>query len=64
MASLRESGELEHDADVILLLHRQREDSQALCIVDKNRDGRLATIRLIFSGEFVAFEEDPNQTGA
>ena len=64
MASLRESGELEHDADVILLLHRQREDSQALCIVDKNRDGRLGTIKLIFSGEFVAFHEDPDQTGA
>lgn len=64
MASLRESGELEHDADVILLLHRQRDDTSALCIVEKNRDGRLGTVKLIFHGPFVAFTEDPDQTGA
>jgi replicative DNA helicase len=62
MASLRESGELEHDADVILLLHRQRDDPNAICLIEKNRDGRLGRIKLIFDGQFVSFKEDPDQT--
>lgn len=61
MASLRESGELEHDADIILLLHRQRGSLVATCFVEKNRDGRIGRVNLIFRGEYVAFEQDPDQ---
>lgn len=57
LASLRESGELEHDADVILLLHRGYHDEETECIVAKNRDGRLGTVNLLFRHEYVAFDE-------
>jgi KaiC/GvpD/RAD55 family RecA-like ATPase len=57
LASLRESGELEHDADVILLLHRDYREEATTCYVAKNRDGRLGTVPLVFRHEYVAFEE-------
>jgi hypothetical protein len=55
LASLRESGELEHDADIVMFLHRK--DDQTLCIVSKNRDGVTGTMRLAFRPEFVSFKE-------
>lgn len=57
LASLRESGELEHDADIILLLHRDYRAQETQCFVAKNRDGRLGDVDLIFRHEYVAFEE-------
>jgi hypothetical protein len=57
LSDLRESGELEHDADVILLLHRQYHEQDTQCIVAKNRDGRLGTVQLNFRSEYVAFDE-------
>jgi len=57
MDMLRESGELEHDADIVLLLHRQFGSDHAECKVAKNRDGRVGIVRLIFRAEFVAFDE-------
>jgi replicative DNA helicase len=57
LSSLRESGELEHDADVILLLHRQYHEEHTTCAVAKNRDGRLGTVNLLFRSDFVAFDE-------
>ncbi len=56
LASLRESGELEHDADVILLLHRGYHEEETQCLVAKNRDGRLGTVNLLFRHEYVAFD--------
>lgn len=57
LASLRESGELEHDADVILLLHRGYHEEETACNIAKNRDGRLGTANLLFRHEYVAFDE-------
>lgn len=57
LASLRESGELEHDADIILLLHRKYHDEATTCTVAKNRDGRLGVLRLVFQHEYVSFRE-------
>ncbi len=57
LASLRESGELEHDADVVLLLHREPMQAETECIVAKNRDGRQGTARLHFRSETVSFDE-------
>jgi replicative DNA helicase len=61
LASLRESGELEHDADIILLLHRSYHEESTTCNVAKNRDGRLGTVSLLFRSEFVAFDEATHQ---
>ena len=57
LASLRESGELEHDADVILLLHRKYHEQATTCYVAKNRDGRLGDVALVFRHEYVSFKE-------
>lgn len=61
LSHLRESGELEHDADIILLLHRKSRDPETSCQVAKNRDGRSGTVKLAFRPEFVAFEEMKTQ---
>lgn len=61
LSSLRESGELEHDADIILLLHRPYKDARTTCRVAKNRDGRLGKVDLLFRSEFVAFDEAAQQ---
>lgn len=55
MADLRESGELEHDCDVALLLHRKFQSNEATCIVAKNREGSTGEVPLWFSPEFVSF---------
>lgn len=56
LASLRESGELEHDADIVIFLHRVSQDSsEVLCIVAKNRDGETGKARLMFRPEWVSF---------
>jgi replicative DNA helicase len=57
LSSLRESGELEHDADIILLLHRKYREPETTCQVAKNRDGRSGSIQLLFRSEHVAFDE-------
>lgn len=57
LASLRESGELEHDADIILLLHRPFRQTETTCYIAKNRDGRLGNVDLLFRSEYVAFDE-------
>jgi len=61
MADLRESGELEHDADIILLLHREPDEpgqppnTVVECNVAKNRDGETGQRDLIFSARYVSF---------
>lgn len=61
MADLRESGELEHDADIIILLHREPDEpgkppnTIVECDVAKNRDGETGRRDLIFSPRYVSF---------
>jgi len=58
LASLRDSGELEHDADIVLFLHRElKDDPKTLCIVAKNRDGAVGVARLLFKPEHVSFQD-------
>lgn len=61
MADLRESGSLEQDADVIMLLHRPEyyeEDDrvgEADIIVAKHRNGETRTIPVAFQGNMARF---------
>lgn len=62
LSDLRESGSLEQDADVVILLHREDayvEDSpragEADLIVAKHRNGPTATITVAFQGHFARF---------
>lgn len=60
LADLRESGELEHDADIIMLLHRPDTEPTATmveCWIDKNRSGETGRVNFMFSREFVSFAQ-------
>ena len=62
MADLRESGAIEQDADMVLLLHRPEyyepndQPGVAELIVAKNRNGATGTIKLTFLKNFMRFE--------
>lgn len=61
LSDLRESGDIEQDADVVAFLYRQRyynkesTDNTAEVIIAKNRNGPLGTVELEFIPERVTF---------
>ncbi len=59
MSDLRESGSIEQDADVVILLHRDRSDperdGEADVIVAKHRNGPTKDIILAFQGHYSRF---------
>lgn len=57
MESLKESSNLEHDADVILLLDRGVKESETTLLVAKARDGETGLIDLVFEAQNVRFVE-------
>jgi len=63
LADLRQSGEVEEDSDVVLLLHRDRkaaegsQDYTTQVDIAKNRHGATQTIELVFLPTYVSFEE-------
>jgi len=59
LADFAESGQIERDADVAILIHHFGEDaqSQSALLVEKNRDGRTGDIRVKFNRETVTFSE-------
>ena len=62
LSDLRESGSLEQDADVVLLLHREEyydpntKPGRATVILAKQRNGPTRDIELAFLKESVRFE--------
>jgi replicative DNA helicase len=62
LSDLRDSGEIEQDADKILFLHRDdyherdQEDNKMEIIIAKNRNGSLGTVDLKFIKEYQRFE--------
>ena len=69
MSDLRESGEVEQVADLILFVHRQgyyalaggnAEDNSAQIIVAKHRNGRTGAVNLIFRKELTKFVNSTN----
>ncbi|MBR2626335.1 MAG: replicative DNA helicase [Lentisphaeria bacterium] len=68
LAHLRESGAIEQDADIVTFLHRNRDDAkniadgastEAELIVEKNRNGKIGTVKLIFYPSKMYFEAAP-----
>jgi replicative DNA helicase len=60
MSDLRESGSLEQDADMVILLHRPpagdpASGAEAELILAKHRNGPTGTIRLVFQGHYARF---------
>lgn len=62
LSDLRESGSIEQDADIVLFLYREayyereKEDqSEAECIIAKNRHGETGSISLRWDGRFTRF---------
>ena len=71
MSDLRESGSLEQDADLVMLLYREdyyEEDTPdkniAEVIVAKHRNGSVGTVRLFFQKEFTRFMSLARDEGA
>lgn len=69
MGDLRESGAVEQDADVIMLLHRDEKDAPDVLEVDvaKNRHGRTGSLSLSWQGHFaraVPFKWSPSAAAA
>lgn len=53
IADLRESGAIEQDSDVVLLLHHDEDDPGIIqMIIGKNRNGRMGDLALNFEGHY------------
>lgn len=53
IGDLRESGAVEQDSDVVLLLHNDEDDPGILqMIIGKNRNGRMGDLALSFEGHY------------
>ena len=65
LADLRDSGSIEQDADVVMMIYREEvyrpeanNHGKAEILLRKVRQGETGTVRCTFSGEFQKFEED------
>jgi replicative DNA helicase len=54
MADLKESGQLEQDADAVILIHHDEDEGSRL-IVAKHRDGPRGAVRVMFSRSHMRF---------
>jgi replicative DNA helicase len=63
LSHLRESGSLEQDADIVLLLHRERQLEQgqntndAEILIAKHRNGEMRDVKVIFEGHYSRFSD-------
>ena len=64
LSDLRESGAIEQDADIVMLIHRpNKEDPQRVDIlIEKHRNGSTGSINLRFNKETTRFDEWDNKT--
>jgi len=56
LSDLKETGDQEQDADMVLLLHRQPRSPDAKLILAKNRQGKQGTFNLVFDAGRMRFE--------
>lgn len=62
LSDLRESGAIEQDADLIMFIHRKKDDDYAKpgsaeLIIDKHRNGQTGRVHLRYIPAFTRFEE-------
>jgi replicative DNA helicase len=60
LSDLKESGAIEEDADIVMLLSRAQpsEGAQIIhCDVPKNRQGKIGAVSLVFNGEYQKWQE-------
>lgn len=65
LSDLRESGQIEQDADIVMFLSREDESDNAgpiILSVQKHRNGELGQIRLEWDGSQMRFEESSDQS--
>jgi replicative DNA helicase len=63
LADLRESGQIEQDADIVAMLHRPKKDGETAeerercdCVLAKQRNGPVGTFSMRFLGQYARFE--------
>jgi len=57
LSDLRSSGEIENDADAVVFLHRELQETITDITIAKNRGGKLGEFQIDFFGEFQEFRE-------
>ncbi|MHB0976873.1 MAG: replicative DNA helicase [Candidatus Aquicultorales bacterium] len=63
LSDLRESGQLEQDADLVIFIHRERDretkelQPEASLVVAKHRNGPCGTVKLYYHAPFLRFTE-------
>ena len=64
LADLRDSGSIEQDADLVMFIHRPKQDeeqagrgAQTELIIEKHRNGATGTVELFFDAEKTTFHE-------
>jgi replicative DNA helicase len=63
LRDLRESGRIEQDADVVMMIHRgsDKADNRRVVYVRKNRNGPLGTVSLVLEGHYARMVEKGNE---
>ncbi len=63
LSDLRDSGSIEQDADVVMFIHREKDETgeqaksrEAEILIEKHRNGPTGTVKLIFNSDKVTFQ--------
>lgn len=64
LTDLADSGQIERDADLVLLLNRDRNQpkGEAIVVIAKQRDGECGVVKLWYDGEFCRFSDPSPDT--
>ena len=63
LSDLRDSGSLEQDADIVLMLHTEDINNEYIyekhidLFIRKNRDGKLGKVKMMYHGDYIRFGE-------
>jgi replicative DNA helicase len=61
LSDLRESGAIEQDADIVLFIHRDKDNpelqNEAELIIGKHRSGNTADIKVAWHGQYTTFKD-------